>query len=258
VEAESLGVEIRAPPAVQMPVTVGSLWRDAAVDLVGALCVMGLIAIVIVIGVVIAKGARNLNESMLTAWGIASLLLATELPLLYLAVRRRRRNQEKQRTTLGLFDGETGKAIPMGIAAGFGMVTLSALYSLGIQRLFGEHALSNQLEFLENILNDRAGVAVIFVLVAVLAPFCEEIFFRGAIFGSARAAGRSTAGAIISALLFALVHASLLLAPFYATFALVMCWLYARTGTLAAPIAAHMTLNGVACAAVVIAGAGRV
>jgi membrane protease YdiL (CAAX protease family) len=86
----------------------------------------------------------------------------------------------------------------------------------------------------------------------------EELFFRGVIFGSAHAVGLSKMGVALSASLFALVHVSLLLAPFYATFAVVTCWLYARTKTLAAPIAAHMTLNGIACLALLFAGGDRV
>jgi len=68
-----------------------------------------------------------------------------------------------------------------------------------------------------------------------------------------RAIGQARAGAAVSAVLFAIVHFSVILAPFYATFALVMCWLLVRTGTLAAPIAAHMTMNGMACVALLLA-----
>jgi membrane protease YdiL (CAAX protease family) len=57
---------------------------------------------------------------------------------------------------------------------------------------------------------------------------------------------------------FATVHGSPKLAPFYATFAVAMCWLYARTETLAAPIAAHMTMNSIACTALLFSGDGTV
>jgi uncharacterized protein len=73
-------------------------------------------------------------------------------------------------------------------------------------------------------------------------------------FGSAHAAGLSIVGVGISAVLFATVHLLPLLAPFYAFFGVVMCWLYVRTGTLAAPIAAHMAMNGLACAALLLQG----
>lgn len=258
-EAESLGVGIPAPPAVELSrVTKGSLWRDAALDLVATLSSTLILGILVVIVAIIFTGIAGISGWITSAWGIVSLLLATELPMLFFAFRRRRRNREKQRPVIALFGSRVGPAISLGIGTGFAMIVLSALYTLGVQRVFGEGSINNQLEFLQNILNDRTGTAVIVLIVAVLAPFCEEIFFRGAIFGSARAAGLNIAGAMISAILFALVHLSLLLAPFYATFAFAMCWLYARTGTLAAPVAAHLTLNGVACLAVIIAGNGSV
>jgi membrane protease YdiL (CAAX protease family) len=85
----------------------------------------------------------------------------------------------------------------------------------------------------------------------VLAPICEELFFRGAIFGSGWAAGQTSAGAWISAVLFAIVHLSPILAPFYVFFALVMCWLLRKTRTLLAPMTAHFTMNAIACMAIV-------
>jgi membrane protease YdiL (CAAX protease family) len=107
---------------------------------------------------------------------------------------------------------------------------------------------------LQRVLDNKPAVTLLVLLIAGMAPVCEELFFRGVIFGSARAAGLNNVGVALSAVLFASVHVSLLLAPFYLIFAVVMCWLYARTGTLAAPIAAHATLNSVACAALIFAG----
>ncbi len=252
-----------AIPALPPPVTVKMLIRDAVLDLVSALSTgIGLILLgAIVIGTTLAFSGRNpseMGDMVVSPWGVAGLLLATQLPLLYFGLRRRRRNGEKQRPLMALFAGDTGSAIRKGVSAGFAMTVLSMLYTGALQRLLGPNAVEGQLDFLENVLNNKPAVALLVLIVAGLAPMCEEIFFRGVIFGSARSAGLSSVGAVLSAVLFATVHLSPILAPFYATFAIVMCWLYTRTGTLAAPIAAHMTLNGVACVALLIAGGNRV
>jgi hypothetical protein len=53
---------------------------------------------------------------------------------------------------------------------------------------------------------DLAWRLVIFVLVALAAPFFEELFFRGALFAGLRSRWGWVASSIVSALLFAVVH----------------------------------------------------
>ena len=263
VEADAIPADLPLGEALRPSASAKTLVRDALLDLFAALSTgVGLILLgAIVIGTALAVSGRNpseLGNLVVSPWGIAGLLLVTQLPLLYFGLRRRRRNRAKQRTLLALFDGDTGSAIRKGVSAGFAMTVLSMLYTSALQRVLGPNAVEGQLDFLSNVLSNKPAVVLLVFIIAVLAPVCEEIFFRGVIFGSARAAGFSKVGAALSSVLFAIVHVSPVLAPFYATFAVVMCWLYTRTGTLAGPIAAHMTLNGVACVALLLAGGDRV
>jgi membrane protease YdiL (CAAX protease family) len=85
-------------------------------------------------------------------------------------------------------------------------------------------------------------------------PVCEEILFRGAIFGLAHANGQTWTGAITASFLFAISHSSLRMAPYYLVFSAVNCWLLAKTRTLAGPIAAHVTVNLSACIGVLLGG----
>ncbi|MEO5925181.1 MAG: CPBP family intramembrane glutamic endopeptidase [Bryobacteraceae bacterium] len=247
------------PPPVIEPVTARTLTRDAIFDLIASLVVGigGIMLMGALVGVsLLIAGNRpeQVTDLVTSPWGIAGLLLGTQLPLLFFALRRRRRNRQKQRPMTELFGGAGLNAIPIGIFAGMGLTVLSALYTSGLQRLLGPDSVSNQVEFLQRMLDNKSAVTLLVLLIAVGAPICEELFFRGVIFGAARAAGLTKVGVVLSAVLFATVHFSLLLSPFYATFAIVMCWLYARTGTLAAPMAAHATMNGIACAALLLAG----
>jgi membrane protease YdiL (CAAX protease family) len=230
--------------------------RDGVVDLTLALLTGASGILLVAVGVAIAMGigqnGSSLQSALLSAWGVIAMLAATQLPLLFFALRRRSRNRTKLRLLPELFAGETIPAVRRGIAAGALMAILSGIYTSIVQRFAGSDVLGDQLGFLEDALGNRVAFAILIAIVAILAPICEELFFRGVIFGSAHAAGFKVAGAAVSAVLFSIVHVSVLLAPFYAAFAVVMCWLFAKSQTLAAPIAAHMTLNGLACLALVL------
>ncbi len=91
----------------------------------------------------------------------------------------------------------------------------------------------------------------------VLAPAYEELLFRRVLFGRLWAAGWPWLGAVLSSLAFALAHelpgangnaplATLLLWVIYAGMGMAFAWLYRRTGTLWAPVGAHMLNNALA------------
>ena len=218
---------------------------DALVDLF----IMVLVAGVMLLAVGFALAAMDLEPaSILTSgWGIAALFLGTQIPLLYLGLRRRRRNRQKQRPELPLFEGTNARAVLRGAATGAALAIFSGLYTGLVSWALGPGSVDNQIDFLKNIVDDPAAVALLVVIIAVLAPVCEETFFRGAIYATGRAVGLEKQGMVISAVLFAALHLIPLLFPFYVLFGVVMCKLYARTGTLASPIAAHVTMNAMAC-----------
>ncbi len=83
-----------------------------------------------------------------------------------------------------------------------------------------------------------AGAAV------VAAPLCEEVVFRGYLYGAAkRFAGPWVAG-FFSALVFASVHGSLVaLLPLF-VFGCLLVYVYEKTGSIWAPIAIHFCFNG--------------
>lgn len=90
-----------------------------------------------------------------------------------------------------------------------------------------------------------------------LAPAYEELLFRRVLFGRLWAAGWPWLGAVLSGLAFALAHelpgangngpsATLLLWTIYGSMGVAFAWLYRRTGTLWAPVGAHMLNNALA------------
>jgi len=95
------------------------------------------------------------------------------------------------------------------------------------------------------------------LFVVLLAPAYEELLFRRVLFGRLWAAGRPWLGLVLSSACFAFMHempgltansapATLLLWTTYGLMGAAFAWLYRRTGTLWAPIAAHALNNAVA------------
>ncbi len=73
-----------------------------------------------------------------------------------------------------------------------------------------------------------------------LAPFLEELLFRGILFQLWRKMWGFTEGMILSSLLFAMIHDDI---PGSLLFGIVMCLLYARTGSFLIPFVCHSTYN---------------
>ena len=85
------------------------------------------------------------------------------------------------------------------------------------------------------------------ILSLALAPFMEEVFFRGFLFGGLRGRWGVLGAAFGSGLLFALPHfsglSSLSLLPVIGIIGMLFAWSYYYTGSLFAPIVAHFLFN---------------
>jgi membrane protease YdiL (CAAX protease family) len=68
--------------------------------------------------------------------------------------------------------------------------------------------------------------------VVLVGPICEELLFRGCVFGRFQAYGYGVSGAIVSALLFSVAHGVLALLPIFFCIGLILAWLCQRTGSL--------------------------
>ena len=90
------------------------------------------------------------------------------------------------------------------------------------------------------------------VMIVLLAPIAEELFFRGFVFAGLRTRWSLWPAAITSGLIFGLVHAPTGITTVVPLAALgfALCWLYDRTGSLWPCVIAHMINNGLALAVV--------
>lgn len=94
------------------------------------------------------------------------------------------------------------------------------------------------------------GAVAAGALVVAAAPFSEEIFFRGFMYGGLRRRLPVWAAAVIAGAVFGLLHYtgpdSVGVVPQLAVLGVLLAWLYERTGSLWPPIILHVVNNGLA------------
>jgi hypothetical protein len=146
--------------------------------------------------------------------------------------------------------------IPVGLGAGLltQVAVIPALYyglffplleALGWD---GDRDLSAEARELTDKATDAVGVVLLVLVVVVLAPVIEELFFRGLLLRSLeRRVGRWGA-LIISSLVFGAVHLQALQFLALTVIGLVLGWLTQHFGRLGPAIWAHVAFNGVATA----------
>jgi membrane protease YdiL (CAAX protease family) len=138
------------------------------------------------------------------------------------------------------------RAVGKGLVTGVALVALS-LVVMAVVGLLSE-SVGCELREQDGIVllkrGTAAGKAVILFSVVVLTPVAEELFFRYALEHSVEGAigSRSRAMAYTSAL-FALMHGNLQAIPALFLVAAGCSFIYRRTGTLLAPVAAHAIFN---------------
>jgi membrane protease YdiL (CAAX protease family) len=138
---------------------------------------------------------------------------------------------------------------PRHVGAGLlaGLAFLPAAYGLqalvsGVLRALGYKVpIQNAVELL--LAAGPAGRAGIYVAAGIGAPVAEEILFRGVIFATVRDSGWPRLALAGSALLFGAVHFNLGSLVPLTGFGMLLALVYDRTGSLLAPIAAHMVFN---------------
>jgi membrane protease YdiL (CAAX protease family) len=96
-------------------------------------------------------------------------------------------------------------------------------------------------------------VAVVAVLLIVgLASISEELFFRGFLFAGLRSRWPLWAAALLSGVIFGLIHAPTGITAVIplSVLGVVLCWLYERTGSIWPCVLVHTINNGLALAVI--------
>ena len=146
------------------------------------------------------------------------------------AVKTNRRGKDIRKTTYLI-----GILVLCAVSGGI----LNLLWSGILQQLRIQDHFSNAVQ--EQLF---AGQAMVQLLgLGVLVPLAEELIFRGLIYTRIRKRIPAGAAIFFSALLFALFHGNVIQLIFAFPLALILAWLYERSGWFACPLAFHMGAN---------------
>jgi membrane protease YdiL (CAAX protease family) len=226
--------------------------RDIVVDsLIWVIVMFGFGIAIGIIGIMAGVSINVLRSGHFgnaDPWVSAAGSLIGDFALAGVGLRRLRLNREKGRQILNLFQGGVSRAIILGVILGAMLTLVSVAYSTFIRNVLGHHALPSFVRELRVAQGDKPLFVVILFRNALLAPVCEEFFFRAIIFGSSWTIGRPWLGAGAGSVLFAMAHVDAFYFVYHFCFGMTMCWLFMRSRTLTTPIATHMTINILACA----------
>lgn len=213
----------------------------------------------------------NLGQTI--GWFFGGLFLAVLAPLLVVPFDPDLESTWGLLVAQGLF-GLALMGVAVGVASGWSLARLrEALGRLGLRRfkpsalgwmllaMFGYYVFAAIFASLllqpeqEDISRDlglcNENVLVVLgaiLLIAVLAPISEELFFRGFLFAGLRKRFSLWPAIIVSGLLFGLVHAptGLTTVPLLAVLGGLLAWFYAWTGSLWPSVIMHLINNSLA------------
>jgi membrane protease YdiL (CAAX protease family) len=244
------------PPGAEPVVAAGPkglpavTWRIAEAVLIGI--VTNLVLAQTVVGVIafLALGVTTTDDPKTVAVGLLVDLAWFGFMVLWLAQRH-----HGWREQLGIsFDRASLRSGAYGLIAGVVLYPVIAIViGLPLTILFsaisGEQA--NTPDQLPPHLTGLAVVASV-VLAVFVAPVVEETYFRGILFRSIRDRHGFWPGALISGVVFGLVHFvpsawqdAVLLQSIMVFTGIALAWIYERRGSLLANVGAHMAFNAI-------------
>ncbi len=179
----------------------------------------------------------------------------------------------------GVFAG-----VGVGLLVGAGAILAGMIVNLATVSVFGRLGLPTEstvqapyMQGLAGWVRESPGLAIpaIVFVVVIFGPAFEEFIFRGVVFnglyrlgalisanlggGDPTDAARKVSfvlAALVSSVLFALLHLEPVLLPALLMVAVALCVLFARTGSLLPPFIAHATFNSFAVTFVILSGLG--
>ncbi|GEL26655.1 CAAX protease family protein [Pseudonocardia sulfidoxydans NBRC 16205] len=135
--------------------------------------------------------------------------------------------------------------VGLGVAFGVGGLVLSIPAALIYMAIIGpENASSAVGDVFENLTAGPAQAFLVFALVALVAPFCEEVVYRGLLWGAMEKHGANRWVAFaLTTIIFALAHFEFTRTPLLLIVAIPIGLARALTGNLTASIVAHQINN---------------
>lgn len=155
----------------------------------------------------------------------------------YFAIHRRK----SRLRDLGLRYYSIGKTIWYSFLALLAIFLVSFLYVFLINSLFSIEAPSSKIEVL--VRNRSLSSNILLVVVTLIAPFSEEVFFRGFLYSAFKKSWGVNAGLFLSSLLFAAVHLELYSFIPLMIIGWILAYMFEKTKSLIPAIFLHGVYN---------------
>jgi membrane protease YdiL (CAAX protease family) len=210
-----------------------------------------LVAVLVLNGVFTLPVAGSIDfERGLTINTFLIAAMSTQLPMFLVVYGRFIAPRAVSWQELGLRPMPLERVLGIGLLTGVGGLIVTALLQLLLQQVGLRANQSEQFEFVRSA--DPLAFTLVLLSAAVTAPFVEELFFRGMLFGLYRRRQPLWVAYVVSGLLFASLHlvpmvmnpsqmAGLGIGIF--VLGTLLAWVYQRTGSLYPSIVAHAVNN---------------
>lgn len=214
-------------------------WRSLAV--LALLLVAFGVAIVLQVAYVIAAHARIDPRHLTLDWNLVAIQLATYVPLVPALLAGLPWASGRSMRELGL-RVPTAREVLFGIGGGAVMYLIVAIVS-GVQFVITHQKPEQQAVNVLANAHDPALIAAFAAIACVIAPFVEEMAFRGFVFNALLRHVPLAVAAALSGLVFALAHGTpSALYPLWGG-GIVLALVYYRTGVLTSSMISHATFN---------------
>lgn len=275
-----MGSELRRPTAAAIAAALaspygaagGGLFALGALLLVSGLCLyvvvpgldpdlarrsydtprvmLGCVAAVFVLGnlltlpVILTQGPAQ-QPGVLSVPALVGALLATQFALMAVLVWRIVRPGAVTWEAMGLTADHLDRRLSQGVAGGLIIFFLAGLIAFAMRQIAGvEQDQTRMFSAIRNV--PPAQFVGVWLAGAVVAPICEECFFRGYVFGALRGRYGRPVAYVGSGLLFAMIHLNAAAIVPILVMALGLAFLYDRSKSVVPGIVAHGFNNAVA------------
>lgn len=150
------------------------------------------------------------------------------------------------------FRAPTLATIGIGVA-GFVAMFVVADGSASLLEYFAHSRHQQDIVQIFKMLHDPASIAIFIIFAVVFAPFAEETFFRIFFFNLGLRYGGFWGGAVLSGVMFGIVHGDIYAAVPLALGGMVLCGVYYITRNAYASMISHALFNGLSIAALLFA-----
>jgi membrane protease YdiL (CAAX protease family) len=211
--------------------------------LTGVFVLSNVLSLPAVLGQAVDRAGRQ--ATALPIPSLVAALLATQLSIMAVLIWRVIRPGALTWDDIGLTTSHLDRRLVQGAVGGLGIFLLAGATGIAMRQLIGVEQTQSQL--FEGI---RGATQVQFfsfwLAAAVVAPICEETFFRGYVFTALRGRYGRLVAYPLSALLFSAIHFNLPALVPILVMAIGLAFLYDRSGSVVPGIVAHALNNSVA------------